>query len=119
MDLTRTFAINFIYSGLLLGVLLTVIDVIKNSERSVGFYAFLSGSFFIINMIQYYYINRVNDTYINTFLIHSMLGGIFWVFYAILLYYLHKYKFSMSSVILITSIVVIITTLLYYYWLKN
>tara|TARA_B100000945_G_C20356764_1_gene585073 strand:+ start:77 stop:436 length:360 start_codon:yes stop_codon:yes gene_type:complete len=119
MDLTRTFAINFIYSGLLLGVLLTIIDVIKDSKRSIGLYAFLSGSFFIVNLIQYYYVNRMNDNNTNSFLIHSIIGGIFWVIFSIILYYLHKLKLDMGSVIVITSIIVIITSILYYYWMKN
>ena len=61
MDLTKIFAVNFIYGGIIMGFLLTTIDIIKNSNKNVSFYAFLSGSFIVINLIQYYYIDKRNN----------------------------------------------------------
>ena len=119
MNLIKTFIQNFLYGGLLMGFALTVIDFINDSDRSIALYAFLSGSFFIINLMQYNYIYNSNDIYVNTFLIHSVIGGIVWVLFGILLYYLHVLKIDMTSIMLINLFAIIITSVIYYMWLKR
>lgn len=79
MDLTKNFAVNFIYGGIILGIFLTLMDVIKSSKLLIGLYAFLAGSFFVINLIQYKYIRNLNESLTNYFLVHSIIGGIVWV----------------------------------------
>jgi mannose/fructose/N-acetylgalactosamine-specific phosphotransferase system component IID len=115
MYLTKTFISNFLYGGLVMGVLLTTIDVIKESNKNISFYAFLSGSFILINLIQYYYIhNNNNNDNTYAFLIHSIIGGIVWVIYAILLYYLYTLKINKYINIFIIVLITIVTTFIYY-----
>ena len=111
--LTKIFITNFLYGGLVMAVLLTTIDVIKESNKNISFYAFISGSFILINLIQYYYIDNNNDnTY--AFLIHSIIGGIVWVIYAIILYYLYTLKINKYINIFIIVLITIVTTFIYY-----
>lgn len=114
MDLIRSFIKNFLYGGLLIGILLTIIDVIKNSNKNIGFYAFLSGSFIIINLIQFYYIDKSNNKNTYIFLLHSIIGGLIWVLYSIILFYLYKLNINTYINILITSITTIVITYIYY-----
>tara|TARA_B110000483_G_scaffold5506_1_gene6553 strand:+ start:155 stop:523 length:369 start_codon:yes stop_codon:yes gene_type:complete len=119
MDLFKIFAKNFIYGGLLLGVILTTIDIIKNSQSLVGFYGFMAGSFFIITLIQYNYIRRANHKLSSQFLLHTISGGIFWVLLSILLFYL-DYKKSNETMATITILITIACfTILYYYALQH
>lgn len=119
MDLTKNFIRNFLYGGLILGFCLTVIDLIKNSTNNIALYAFLSGSFFIVNLFQYYYVNEVSKKSIEQFLIHSIIGGIFWVGLASLLYYLHKSKLDETTIIISMLLTIILITIIYYNLLKN
>ena len=119
MDLTKIFAVNFIYGGIIMGFLLTTIDIIKNSNKNVSFYAFLSGSFIVINLIQYYYIDKRNNNNTYAFLINSIIGGILWVIYSIILYFLYTLKINKYINILIMSVITIATTLIYYILLKT
>tara|TARA_B100001769_G_scaffold183661_1_gene145302 strand:+ start:1000 stop:1368 length:369 start_codon:yes stop_codon:yes gene_type:complete len=117
--LSYLFFKNFIYSGVILGVLLSLMEIIKNSKKNIGFYAFLSGSFFVVNLIQYNYIEDVSHNNTETFLFHSITGGILWVVFSIFLYILYKYKIDKTLSILIMIFLVLITTLLYYYFFLN
>ncbi len=119
-NLIKIFAKNFIYGGLLMAFLLTTIDIIKNSANDIAIYAFISGSFFVVNLIQYYYINNNNNSNQNTitFLIYSIFGGIVWVLYSFLLYYLHTKNIEIKLNIIINSVVVILLTLYVIYYKK-
>ena len=119
MDLTKIFAVNFIYGGIILGIILTLMDVIKSSKSLIGLYAFLAGSFFIINLIQYKYVRNLNESLTNHFLVHSIIGGIVWVGLASLLYYLHKSKLDEMTIIISMLSVVIFITIVYYNLFKN
>ncbi len=118
-SLSYVFIKNFIYSGFILGVLLSLMDIIKNSKKNIGFYAFLSGSFFVINLIQYNYIDEISYNNTETFLFHSITGGILWVVFSIFLYILYKYKIDKVLSILIMIFLVLITTIFYYYFFLN
>tara|TARA_B110000008_G_C16753573_1_gene477694 strand:- start:11 stop:373 length:363 start_codon:yes stop_codon:yes gene_type:complete len=118
-NLIKIFGRNFIYGGLILGLFLTLIDLIKNSSSNIALYAFLSGSFFITTLTQYYYVNKVSKKNVEPFLYNSILGGIFWVIYAIILYYLNKFIQDTRLNILISSILMIIISIIYYFLLKN
>lgn len=117
--LSYLFFKNFIYSGFILGVLLSLMDIIKNSKKNIGFYAFLSGSFFVVNLIQYNYIDEISYNNTETFLFHSITGGILWVVFSIFLYILYKYKIDKVLSILIMIFIVLITTIFYYYFFLN
>jgi len=118
-NLIKIFGRNFIYGGLILGFCLTLIDLIKNSSNNIALYAFLSGSFFIVNLFQYYYVNELSKKSMEPFLAYSIVGGLFWVTYAVLLYYLHKYTQDVRLNIIISLIIISIVSLIYYLLLKN
>lgn len=117
--LIKIFGRNFLYGGLMFGFLLTLIDLIKNSTYNIAFYAFLSGSFFIFNLFQYYYVKQVSKQNIEQFLIHSMIGGILWVGLASLLYYLHKSRLNDMTIIISILLTMILISIIYFYLLKN
>jgi len=117
--LIKIFGRNFLYGGLMCGFLLTLIDLIKNSTNNIAFYAFLSGSFFIFNLFQYYYVKQVSKQNIEQFLIHSMIGGILWVGLASLLYYLHKSRLNDMTIIISILLTMILISIIYFYLLKN
>jgi|ETNmetMinimDraft_21_1059911.scaffolds.fasta_scaffold124885_2 hypothetical protein len=121
MDLNKIVRVslkNFLYGGLVVGLLLGLLELIQDSRKLLSFYAFVSGSFFIIQIIQYEYIKNMNDALLTKFLIHSIIGGIMWVLYSILLYVLYLYKYSGGKIIILMFIIHIAITLLYYYLLK-
>ena len=117
-NLIKIFAKNFIYGGLLMAFILTTIDVIKNSANDIAIYAFISGSFFILNLIQYYYINNNSTQNTTTFLLYSVIGGIVWVLYSFILYYLHTKNIGVKLNISINSVIVILITLYVIYYKK-
>ena len=121
MDLNKIVRVsikNFLYGGLVVGLLLGLLELIQDSPKLLSFYAFVSGSFFIIQIIQYEYIKNMNDALMRKFLIHSIIGGIMWVLYSILLYVLYLYKYSGGKIIILMFIIHTAVTLLYYYLLK-
>ena len=119
MELYKTFITNFLYGGIVLGILLTIIDKISASQKTIAFYAFVSGSFFFVNLIQYYYIKSINNDYTRDFLFHSITGGLLWVVFSIILFFLFVNNVNMVYTQLICIIIIIIVTYLYYTLLNN
>ena len=119
MDLIKKFVRNFLYGGLLMGVILTIMDVIKTSKSLIKLYAFLTGSFFIVNVIQYQYLKNLNESLISEYLQHLIIGGIVWVGLALLLYNLHKSKLDEIRILITFLIIIILITIIYYNLLKN
>ena len=107
---------TFLTSGISFTILLTILNLIINYTNLISFYAFFSGSFILVNLYQYYTIIKKANKATETFLIHSIIGGIFWVILSILMYILHinniTYKNIISSVLFIFFIISIIYLLL-------
>ena len=72
----------------------------------------------MVILFQYYYVNELSKKY-GTILAYSIAGGLFWVIYAVLLYFLHKYTQDVRLNIIISLIIIIIVSLIYYLLLKN
>ena len=113
LNLTKSFISNLLTAGVLLSFLLSLLEYISQSINLVSFYAFFSGSFIFINFFQYFTISNVNPDATITFLIHSIIGGIFWVIYSIIMYYAHIYGLNKYSVILITASIFILFSVIY------
>jgi len=113
------FASNFIKGGLLLGVAITIIELIYKSDDLLGFYAFLSASFFIVQLFQFEYVNKKSPKSTKTFLINSIIGGILFVVYVFMMYYLHINNFSPKNVVTVLILIYIVFTLLYYLLIKS
>ena len=107
---------TFLTSGISFTILLTILNLIINYANLISFYAFFSGSFILVNLFQYYTIMQKANKSIETFLIHSIIGGIIWVILSIYMYILHinniTYKNIISSVLFIFLIISIIYLLL-------
>lgn len=107
---------TFLTSGISFTILLTILNLIVNYTNLISFYAFFSGSFILVNLYQYYTIIKNANKSTETFLIHSIIGGIVWVILSILMYILHInniiYKNIISSVLFIFFIISIIYLLL-------
>ena len=110
---------NLITSGLFVAVALTVLEVISKRVNLVGFYAFTSASFFLINLMQYYKLRVEKSITKYNFLVHTTIGGIVWVGYTLLMYLLYKYNFSTEQNIAITLIIYILVTAVYFYFTTN
>ena len=104
---------TFLTSGISFTILLTILNLIVNYTNLISFYAFFSGSFIIINLYQYYTIILNNPKATETFLIHSIIGGIFWVILSILMYILHINNLSYQNIISTTFFIFLIISLLY------
>ena len=118
-SLVTIFSKNFLKGGIILGIALTLIDIIKYKKNLISFYAFMSASFFIVNLLQFYYIDKVNKNLNRTFLLHTIVGGIVWVLYSVILYILYINNITTDVNILITLLFIIIISIIYYILLKN
>ena len=105
---------NFAVYGLFLAFALTIIEYINKSSNYIALYAFLSASFFIVNLFQYYVINSTNKKLSSTFLLHTIIGGIIWVVYSIVMYILYLNKIIGLENIILMLVFIIIVTLIYY-----
>lgn len=112
-DVIKNFLTYWLTSGFILAIALLVLDIISFDNKSIGFYAFLSGSFFYINLLQFNLIKYKSETKLETFIMHSVLGGLLWVTYSIIMYLLYINNFSVNTNIFITFISIIIITLIY------
>lgn len=112
-DVIKNFLTYWLTSGFILAIALLVLDIISFDNKSIGFYAFLSASFFYINLLQFNLIKYKSETKLETFIMHSVLGGLLWVTYSIIMYLLYINNFSVNTNIFITFISIIIITLIY------
>ena len=111
---------NFAVYGLFLAFALTIIEYINKSSNYIALYAFLSASFFIINLCQYYVINSTNKKLSSTFLLHTIIGGIIWVVYSIVMYILYLNKITgLENIILMLVFIIIVTLVYYILFIKN
>lgn len=112
-NLTNSFISNLLTAGVLLSFLLMLLEYISQSINLVSFYSFISGSFIVIAFFQYYTILNENPDATLSFLIHSIIGGIFWVIYSIIMYYAHISGLNKFSVIFITASIFILFSIIY------
>ena len=110
---------NWFNTGLTLAILLTLLEFISPYKHIIGFYAFICGSFILINLFQYYTIYSANYSATKNFLIHSIIGGIVWVIYATIMYVAHMNNLGKMGVISLTFNIFIIVSIIYYYYCIN
>jgi len=115
----QKFAGNFIKGGLTIGVALAVIDYLANINNMINFYAFASASFFLLQLFQYSYIHKLNPKLTNGFLKHTIVGGIVYVLYVLLMYFMYQKKYSSNSILITCTVVWFIGVLLYYCALRQ
>ena len=112
-DIIKNLFTHWLTSGFIIAIALLFLDIISFDNKSIGVYAFLSGSFFYINLLQFNLIKYKSETKIETFIMHTVLGGLFWVTYSIIMYLLYINNFSVNANIFITLISIAIVTFIY------
>ena len=112
---------DIIYAGLTVGPCLTLLEILKKSQ-DIKLFAFSSGSFFIIQILQFNKVINANYNNLENFLLHSIIGGLSWVFISLIMYILHKLKYSKEQILISTIMLVILQALcsvIYYKLLNN
>ena len=119
MKLLRSFLYYFFTSGLFISISLVILEMISQKFNLVNFFAFASASFFLINLMQFNVVNNNNPSANRGFLIHTLLGICLWVILAVLMYFLHKFKYNIveiNSIILSTFFIGFIAYFSAYYY---
>jgi hypothetical protein len=111
----KKFLYHLLTSGVIISVLLLILELISYNANYVEIFAFLSGSFFIINFFQFYTIGTSNIKVLNQFLVQSIIGGLIWVLYAVIQYILNIFNFGLLSNIFYTLLIIITITLTHIY----
>jgi len=112
-NLFRVFSENFIKGGLLIGITITIIEFIYKSNNLIGLYAFCTASFFVIQSLQYQHITTKNIAHIDAFLTHSIIGGIVWILYVLLMGFMHYNGIPPIYNVIIGVIIYIIISICY------
>jgi hypothetical protein len=115
----KDFLSYFFTSGIIISLSLVILKSISQYHNLVGFFAFVSASFFIVNLIQFYVINKENKDANLTFLLHTIVGGIIWVIYSIIMFFLYLNNLSIFNIIFILVTIVISITSIYFYLTYN
>ena len=118
-EIFKVFGTNFIKGGLLVGLTVTIIEVIYKSSDLISFFAYASASLFIIQIFQYYYVNYKNSKVVNNFLFHSFIGGVIWVLFIIIMIILHKYTNNINLVVITSILLYVLSLVVYFILLKN
>ena len=113
-NLLTIFSKNFLKGGIILGIALTILELIKYEKNLISLYAFISASFFLVNLVQFYYIDKINPSMNYTFLYHTIIGGIVWTVFAVILYIFYLQKIKTNIKILLVFLITIITWIVYY-----
>ena len=88
--LSNVFFKNFFYGGLALGAGLTFVEYFKKQSELVYLYAYITSSFFLVQLYKYYFINNSIPELAHGFILHSIIGGIVYVVFIIFMLYLFK-----------------------------
>ena len=112
---------NLISFGLIITLLLTILDYIHTKKNIVAYFAFLSGSWFLSNLLNYYKISSMNGTgkmhkiidYI--YIKNNIIGGLVWVLYALFMLFLYTLNVSSNMNIILTTLLIIIVTISSYF----
>ena len=101
---------DIIYAGLTLGPCLTLLELL-NKASNIKLFAFSSGSFFIIQILQFNKVSSVNKKNLDDFLLHSIIGGMSWVLLAVIMYILNKLNYSKNKILIISVFLIILQVL--------
>lgn len=112
-NILQNFGMNFLKGGISIGIALTLIDFIAQYNNAIYFYAFASASFFIVQIFQFDRVNQIAPKLTLGFTKHTLIGGIFYVLCAWLMYILYLNKVSDKNIILACIALYIIGLLIY------
>ena len=86
--LSNVFFKNFFYGGLALGLGLTFVEYFRGHPDLVYLYAYVTSSFFIVQLYKYFYVNKNIPELAHGFIVHSIIGGTIYVLFIVLMLYL-------------------------------
>lgn len=112
-NILQNFGENFIKGGITIGLALTLIDFISKYNNAIYYYAFASASFFLVQIFQFDRVNQTAPKLTLGFTKHTLVGGIFYVFNALLMYILYLNKVSNTKIIISCVVLSIIGLLAY------
>ena len=83
--LSNVFFKNFFYGGLALGLGLTFVEYFRGHSDLVYLYAYVTSSFFVVQLYKYYYVNKHIPERAHGFIVHSIIGGTVYVLFILLM----------------------------------
>ncbi len=107
-NLSKSFLYYWFTSGIIIAVFLVILEIISYNPNFVEIFAFLSGSFFLINFFQFYTVDSENKNAMKPFLVQTMIGGIVWVLYGLIMYILYIKNISNYKNLFITLLSIIL-----------
>ena len=112
---------QFFITVLFISFLLIIIEVVKSYDpKLIGPFGFVSGSFFLMHLLQYAYIHHRINEQVESFLLHSVVGFFFYFILGILFLICVKYiKMDSNHIILTFVIINILVWILYVYFFRN
>ena len=112
---------QFFITVFFISFLLITIEIVKSYDsKLIGPFGFISGSFFLIHLLQYAYIHHRANEYVESFLLHSVVGFFFCFILGILLVICVKFiKINIKYIILFFVIINILTLICYIYFFRN
>ncbi len=113
--------LSFLLPFFFISFLLITIEIVKSYDsKLIGPFGFISGSFFLIHLLQYAYIHHRANEYVESFLLHSVVGFFFCFILGILLVICVKFiKVNIKYIILAFVIINILTLICYIYFFRN
>ena len=135
--LSNVFFKNFFYGGLALGLGLTFVEYFRGHSDLVYLYAYVTSSFFVVQLYKYYYVNKYIPELAHGFIIHSIIGGTVYVLFILLmllLFIMYQTKKPIKNIwvpgnyegisgprsmtlVMWNVIIYLITIFIYYIWL--
>lgn len=85
----NVFSKNFIKGGLVVGLALSILEILSQDKKYVAFYALVSSCFIYVSLLEFNYLNHNYPSYNNTFLYYTVIGSVLWTIFALELYILH------------------------------
>ena len=119
MDIFNRFLYNFVEGGLIVGIVLFIIDILRISNPTLlPYFGFISASFFLIQLYQFHYIKTTAKKYTMSFLYHSIYGYLILLIMSILLYLVY-YHSNIKNIIIIFFILNILIWVIYIWCILN
>ena len=112
---------QFFITVFFISFLLIIIEIVKAYDpKLIGPFGFISGSFFLIHLLQYAYIHHRANKYVESFLLHSVVGFFSCFILGILLVICVKFlKIHIKYIILAFVIINILVLISYIYFFRN
>ena len=117
--LTKRLFYYLFTSGVFISISLLILEVISFKFNLVDMFAFASGSFFLINLMQYNVVANHNVVAVPGFLKQTIFGSIVYLFFAVIMLILYKFNNSREKIILYMLIITVIVYILYIIGYKN